>query len=144
MHPSKNSSRSNIFDGGRRQVLAVLARCGIGLAFAGWASGALAESDTVRTIGLKIEKGTLTNAGPGNVVRVKEGESLAISWSTDEAVKLHLHGYDIEITVQPGIPGIMKFKAFASGRFPISQHSFGADGKAVDKGNVGYLEVLPR
>lgn len=128
----------------RRNALTTLTRYGVGLVLAGWASSARAQSDATRVIDLKIEKGALIGAQDGNVVRVKEGENLVINWSADEAVKLHLHGYDVELTVGPSASATMTFEAFATGRFPISQHGFSADGKTLDKGTLGYLEVLPR
>ena len=49
----------------------------------------------------------------------------------------HLHGYDIEITVEEGKPQTMAFRARATGRFPIEMHG-GRHTVLV------YLEVHPR
>ena len=129
---------------GRRKASAIFVRYGIGLIFAVWASDGRAQSGAARTVDLRIEKGALIGAQAGNVVRVKEGESLVLIWTADETVELHLHGYDIELTVKPGAPESMIFEAFATGRFPISQHGHGSDGNAAHMGTLGYLEVLPR
>lgn len=81
-----------------------------------------------------------------DVVRVTEGDSVELHVSTDEAVSLHLHGYDIEFTVVPEKPSIIAFEAFATGRFPISSHGWAGDGDAHRHGHdtLAYLEVHPR
>ena len=78
--------------------------------------------------------------GP-NTLRVTEGEQVRLEWSSDEATKLHLHGYDIETGIEQGDPTITTFEAHSAGRFPITAHGFGDH----DHGhhNMLYLEVLP-
>lgn len=129
---------------GRRKVITLFARYGFALILVVWASDIHAQSGAARSIDLKIEKGVFVGAETGNVVRAKEGESLVLNWTTDEAVELHLHGYDIELAVKPGTSESMTFEAFATGRFPITLHGHGSDGKAAHMGALGYLEVLPR
>ena len=73
-------------------------------------------------------------------VRVTEGDRVELRWTADEAVGLHLHGYDIELHVTPDEPGTMTFEAHTAGRFPVGIHGTGGHGH----GNVVYLEVHPR
>jgi FtsP/CotA-like multicopper oxidase with cupredoxin domain len=84
--------------------------------------------------------------GASRTIRVQQGDTVSIRWSTDEPVSLHLHGYDIEQVIKPGTPTELSFKAHATGRFPITAHGFGDH---VHKGAHGestllYVEVLPR
>ena len=83
-----------------------------------------------------------------DLVRVYQGDIVTLRWLTDETVALHLHGYDIELAVTPSKPEEMTFEAFATGRFPVEAHRFGAaDGHHHDhegeEKTLLYLEVLP-
>ena len=79
------------------------------------------------------------------VLRVKQGDSVRLKWSSDQPLKLHLHGYDIEKTVTPGRVTEFAFKAHASGRFPINVHgSQPSQGHAPTEHVLVYLEVYPR
>jgi uncharacterized protein YndB with AHSA1/START domain len=73
-------------------------------------------------------------------LRVTEGTRVELRWTTDEAVELHLHGYDIKIELTPGTSASMIFDVDVTGRFPVEIH--GTDGHA--HGNIIYLEVHPR
>jgi hypothetical protein len=84
---------------------------------------------------LRLEHGRL--AGNLKTLRVRRNDAVEITWSADRRMVLHLHGYDIETTVDAGQPQIMSFLARATGRFPIETH----DGQHTV---VLYLEVLPR
>jgi len=77
-------------------------------------------------------------AGEGDVIRVTRGERVELVWSSDERIRLHLHGYDLELEVTPDEPAVMSLVAHATGRFPITRH----DG---DHGHetLMYLEVHP-
>jgi FtsP/CotA-like multicopper oxidase with cupredoxin domain len=84
---------------------------------------------------LRIENGRL--AGNLRTIRVRRNDVVEINWSADRRTVLHLHGYDIETTVDAGRPETMSFTARATGRFPIETH----DGRHTV---VLYLEVHPR
>ncbi len=78
------------------------------------------------------------------VIRVRQGQRVWIRWISDETITLHLHGYDLEKTVKPGVPTIMRFTAYATGRFPISAHGFGTRVHSKREIPLVYVEVLPR
>jgi FtsP/CotA-like multicopper oxidase with cupredoxin domain len=84
--------------------------------------------------------------GTSRTVRVKQGDTVTLRWTTDEAVGLHLHGYDIEQVIKPGAPVELAFKAHATGRFPITAHGFGdhAHTSGHSESPLVYIEVLPR
>ena len=73
------------------------------------------------------------------LLRIGQGDEVTLRWTTDRALALHLHGYDIETKVAPPAPAEMRFKASAAGRFAIEIHDAG--GKHA---TIGYLEVHPR
>jgi len=74
------------------------------------------------------------NAG---TIQVRRDEAVELTWSADRRSVVHLHGYDIEVTVDAGKPQTMAFRARATGRFPIEMHG---DRHTV----LIYLEVHPR
>jgi hypothetical protein len=107
----------------------MLAAAGLALAVAGSAAA------QPRIFELTIEKGRL----PENqrLVRVRQGEEVILKWRADQAVVLHLHGYDIEAKVSPATWTEMRFTAAATGRFPIELH-------AQTHATIAHLEVHPR
>ena len=78
------------------------------------------------------------------VIRVKKDDQVILTWSTDKTAHIHLHGYDIEQTLNPSSDGLMSFRAYATGRFPISLHSSSNRRSSHHAGPLLYLEVLPR
>jgi len=87
--------------------------------------------------------------GSASTLRVRRGETVLLRFRTDEAVSLHVHGYDVQVKVSPTAPALSRFEATVAGRFPITAHEFGAvaDPKARPKGHrevtLLHLEVLP-
>ena len=79
-------------------------------------------------------------AADQRTIRVIEGDRVELLWTADEAVKLHLHGYDIRLGLEPGAPRSMTFEAHTAGRFPVGIHGSGGHGH----GSILYLEVHPR
>jgi len=78
-------------------------------------------------------------AGTTRVLRAKQGDRVAIEWTTDKPVAVHIHPYEIEQDLVPGTPSRSEFTARISGRFPIEAH-YASSGRKI----VAYLEVLPR
>ncbi|MBL6951738.1 MAG: hypothetical protein ISR50_03840 [Alphaproteobacteria bacterium] len=116
-------------------TLAVIAIGATGLMAVSGAGSARAQNR--RAISLEIRDGRVAVAE--KTIRVNEGEEINIKWTTDAAVELHLHGYDIQALATPGQPVSMIFQAHTAGRFPISAH-----GRGHGHGTMIYLEVLPR
>jgi len=116
-------------------ILAVIAIGGAGLMAASGAGSARPQNR--RTISLEIRDSRVAIAE--KTIRVSEGDEINIKWTTDAAVELHLHGYDIQVLAKPGQPVSMIFQAHTAGRFPVSAH-----GREHGHGTMIYLEVLPR
>ena len=77
--------------------------------------------------------------GPADI-KVTKGDQVLIVVSADAPDDIHLHGYDIEKSVEPGKPARFEFKADIEGIFEIESHV------AEDAGRdplVGKLTVEP-
>jgi len=79
------------------------------------------------------------------LIRVKEGDAVKLRWTSDKPIALHLHGYDIETKVEPGIVAEMAFAARATGRFPVLEHKPNAKGgHSHGEAPLVRIEVRPR
>ena len=72
------------------------------------------------TFALRIVKGRVP--ADKRLIRVKQGDVVKLQWNTDRRVAIHLHGYDIEKDITPGVVTDMTFIARATGRFTIEPH----------------------
>jgi len=119
-------------------------------AYLGQALGASAAPASRRTVDVKLQHGRV--AGGRRVIRVTEGDEVTIRWTTDTAVTVHLHGYDVEESLPPDETVRMRFKAFATGRFPIAVHGSHPGPEGSRRAGAGeseeavllYVEVRPR
>lgn len=81
----------------------------------------------------------------GGCLVLRQGDEVLIRWRSDEGVQLHMHGYDLLVTLQPGEVLDTPFTARASGRYPVTSHGFGhADGQGRHGRALLYIEVQPR
>lgn len=80
--------------------------------------------------------------GKSKTIRITQGDNVLIIWQSDEAAKLHLHGYDIEFNVSASEAKTLQFLATASGRFAITSHGF-SNKKGHGHEALLYLEVYP-
>ena len=69
---------------------------------------------------MNIEGGQLTGE---SLVAVNQDDTVTLDWTSDLPVLVHLHGYDIELALQPGVSQPMTLVADATGRFNITVHS---------------------
>jgi len=123
----------------RRAVLGAAVVLALALTAGRFAGGAArAESGDIRSFALDIRDGRV--APDKRTIRVREGDRVELRWTADTPVELHLHGYDVTLTVSPGAAGTMTLRAHAAGRFPIAIHGVGSH----HRGAVAYLEVHPR
>ncbi len=112
-------------------------------------SPGVAQGATLRQFAVTIKERKLDAAE--NVIRVSQGEDVEIVLTCDEAAELHLHGYDLLLSLTPNVPGKLQFTAKIAGRFPLEAHRFGPEtntdasaGRHHSTGPLLYLEVLPR
>ena len=75
-------------------------------------------------------------------IKVKQGDSVELKWTSDQPIKMHLHGYDMEIAVKPGEPTVTAINARIAGRFSVDKLA-DAGGGHHHGGKILYLEVYP-
>ena len=80
-----------------------------------------------------------TQPATARVIRVKQGDRVRLSVTSDRSGALEVHGYHEEAHVEPGNKTTLSFVAAKTGRFPIDLH--GPDRAHME---LGALEVLPR
>jgi len=94
-------------------------------------------------IAARAVSGPELSAGrPAPVLKLARGETVILRWRSDEAVRLHLHGYNIEARVPAGGTADMRLLARATGRFALETHGVGADARLHR--TLLYVEVHPR
>ncbi len=104
----------------------------------------LAAAQTSKQFAFTIKQGKIT--ATTNVISVTQGDSVQISLTADEAAELHLHGYDLTLSLMPNIADKIEFTAKIAGRFPLEAHRFGPSGKSGGHPSrpLLYVEVHPR
>ena len=80
------------------------------------------------------------------LVRISQGDTLELAFSSDEAAELHLHGYDQLVAVEPSKRALLRVEAKIAGRFSLEAHSFGksAGRRKHTRVVLLYVEVHPR
>lgn len=100
------------------------------------------------TAAAPVQKVQIKSGKPVGGVRglkFTKGDDARIQVSVDKPHLLHLHGYDIEIKVEPGKTTDMAFTARATGRFPIEEHKSDArGGHSHGEAPLARIEVYPR
>lgn len=82
-----------------------------------------------------VVRGRRLVSGPA-VLQVRQGEQVILRVTSDEADELHLHGYDLSLSLAPGERGSLVFVAEQSGRFEYELER--------SHTGLGVLEVAPR
>ena len=95
-----------------------------------------------RTIDVKIV--ARRPEGGVRTVRVQRGEAIVLRVRSDEALSVHVHGYDVHADVVAGGEASVAFVASWMGRFPVAAHLRATgSGKRAPEPTLLYLEVLP-
>lgn len=88
-----------------------------------------------KTFELVLQDGA--SSRPDRTLSATRGEVVSVVVRSDEAVTLHLHGYDRELEVPAGGEATLRLEADIAGRFPVESHaSHGHD-------TILYLEIQP-
>jgi plastocyanin len=75
---------------------------------------------TVKEIAVSIA-GRRVTPPPGRV-EVAKGQTVRITVTGDAADEAHVHGYDKEAELKPGVPATIEFVADQSGLFEVETH----------------------
>ena len=96
------------------------------------------------TFDIKIERGCVPDTM--RLIRVNEGDVVKLRFESDQPIVLHLHGYDVEERVAVDAITELAFTAYATGRFPIHDHTQGAGsgGHTHEDAPLATIEVYPR
>jgi hypothetical protein len=80
------------------------------------------------------------------LIRVRQGDVVRLRFRSDQTLTLHLHGYEIERTVERGAVVEMTFTAHATGRFPVHIHDArGSAGRhSHEDAPLVRIEVYPQ
>lgn len=117
-------------DPARRRLIAWVAVAAFG-GTATVATAASTQSFSISIVGGRV-KGDET-------LKVRKGDQVRVTLTSDQPMMLHLHGYEIEIKVEPPAPALLVFKADLAGRFPVHVHTHGAGNHRA----VLFIEVHP-
>jgi|tagenome__1003787_1003787.scaffolds.fasta_scaffold20981590_4 hypothetical protein len=101
---------------------------------------AVAQAQDVRRFDLALKAGALPK--DLQTIKVKQGDNVELRWTTDQPVRLHLHGYDVEVAVKPGEPTVTALNARIAGRFSVDKLQ-DKPGGHQHGGKVLYFEVHP-
>jgi hypothetical protein len=117
----------------RTAMVAVVAMAGLICAVPG-------HAENTRALDIEVRNGKVVGK---NSVRVSRGDTVILSWSSDKRLDLHLHGYDVQTSVIPGMRAQMRIRAHATGRFPVEIHGQGGSAGGHGHKAIFHLEVYP-
>lgn len=101
----------------------------------------MAKAQEVRRFDLALKAGGLPKEQ--RTIKVQQGDNVELRWTSDQPVRLHLHGYDVEVAVKPGEPTVTVLNARMAGRFSVDKLQEQKSGGHQHGGKVLYLEVHP-
>jgi hypothetical protein len=105
------------------------------------AAGSRASDAAEVTFALHVENGHAPESM--RRIRVKRNDVVKLQWTTDRAMTVHLHGYDIEKEITPGTVTDMIFTANATGRFTVEPHLRQPSGAHGHGDVLVTIEVYP-
>ncbi len=77
------------------------------------------------------------------LIRVKQNDVVKLRWRADKRTEIHLHGYDVSKTVEPGGVTELAFTARTTGRFTIEPHVARPSGGHAHGSVLVTIEVYP-
>lgn len=95
-----------------------------------------------RLFNINIKEGKIPASE--RVMRVKKGDSITWKVRSDTEGELHIHAYQIDLTIKPGLEKRHTFTAFATGRFRVEWHPEIERGKGIlHQESLALFEVFP-
>ncbi|MHC9511465.1 hypothetical protein [Kangiella sp. M94] len=75
-----------------------------------------------------------------DTLRFNQNEKITITIKSDKPIELHVHGYDIALSLKANDVATLEFDAVTAGRFAVTQHdAHGSD----SHGAIFYIEIYP-
>ena len=92
-----------------------------------------AETDAVASDAVLIKLPIVGRATTLNRedLRVSQGDTVHLLFTTDEPGEIHLHGYDLNAEVSPEHTGELTFEAHTAGAFGINFHVFASESMGI-------------
>jgi plastocyanin len=75
------------------------------------------------TVNVVVANGKVNPSGAS--IKVKAGQTVLVTATSDADEELHIHGYDKELELSPGKPASVKFTANMKGTFEVETHKSG-------------------
>ena len=88
-------------------------------------SAPAAEADATEDKLITLPISNRTTTATREDLRVTQGDTVRLTFTSDEHGEIHLHGYDLTAEVSPDHPGELVFEAETAGAFGINFHVFG-------------------
>jgi hypothetical protein len=118
----------------------LLRRCLLFVLIFGLSSQLYAEE---RLFNIDIQRGKISQSE--RLMRVKKGDQITWRVKSDAEGELHIHAYQIDLTLIPGVQKVHTFNAFATGRFRVEWHPESERGKGIHhQDSLALLEVFPK
>lgn len=108
------------------------------VAGAAWAAAPGLSAADELDFHLVLDDGAVVGGPP--TLQVTEGDDVTIELEGDDAMEIHLHGYDLSVAVVPGQTVSLSFRADIVGRFPAEPH----DHDGAHRPALFYIEVYPK
>jgi hypothetical protein len=115
---------ANRLASGAMTSVVILATVGCGVGTAPSDAGRASASAAPVTITVSVSGRTVRT--PSRRVTVRRGRVVRIVVTSDAAEEFHLHGYDRELELKPGVPRELRFVADQPGVFEAELHRSGA------------------
>ncbi len=105
---------------------------------------ALAADGPEKIFSLAIARSAVPAAQ--RTLRVEKGDVVRLRVTTDAPGELHLHGYRLEVRVEPSGAAELSFAAYATGRYPFEWHDVqsGDPARKHHARPIATLEVRPK
>ncbi len=109
-----------------KRLVMVVTACATMLVVAGCGTRAAAPAANgpAVTVTVTVAGGKVRTPSPR--VTVRRGRTVRIVVTSDTTEEFHLHGYDHELELKPGVPGVLRFVADQPGVFEAELHGSGA------------------
>ncbi|NHC15882.1 cupredoxin domain-containing protein [Motilibacter deserti] len=82
--------------------------------------GAPASAEPAKVVTVSVQDGKVVPAP--TTVTVKSGDVVRIDATSDQVDTVHVHGIDVELPLDPGVPGELTFVAEPSGSYEVETH----------------------
>ena len=118
----------------------ILQRCLLPFLLFALVSHAQAEA---RVFNINIKNGVIPSAD--RLMRVQKDDQITWRIESNSDGELHIHAYQIDLTIKAGVKKVHSFKAFATGRYRVEWHPESERGLGIHhEDSLALFEVFPK